>query len=427
MGNEFIKNEMERNEKYSSNSFNELKCRNLLVGESVEEINLRLRFLLVATTPIHTFAMEGGKRQMVALWNDLNMNVQQHPVKSFFNLPMNARLIHRPSPKTKRRTAFSNEMDECNDLFYSRSKVGIPSHMYCGNSKCQGFTKQMVKVASQESGAIASEITIEGRLCNFYIAMVAEQCGHKEHILNSTIVANPFDTTDTFFEKYPFTHTMNVARFFMEEFALLAKDTTHSRTVSTLYSEWGNLCRNHYQQFCDYENKEYEQFRNGKEFKGDADSNLILMKNFVTANLKTRNNNKYYKNNKFDPCLTEKTLQPPTNKPNPDDLKKVFDPTTLEFFYSFFVATQNHFSKIQDQPRVIGTWNPMEYVLLFMTFATSVYDKDTCRTFQEVVERNGQKTTQGYIGYYAHEIKNEKLDQDYVSRNIFDSKPTENI
>ena len=103
---------------------------NLVIPNSVEELNLRTRILFGSVTSLFTAALEGQKRQCLTIWSDVGIRPQNEPIESFFFHPAHLRLVHRPSPNLEDKELMGEQMVESSKLFFARSSVAVKSTLY---------------------------------------------------------------------------------------------------------------------------------------------------------------------------------------------------------------------------------------------------------------------------------------------------------
>ena len=149
---------------------------NVFLPNSLGELNLRLHLLRGASTDIHTQAMEGAKRKLSALWNDLNLKLKVKAIKSFFQMNACDFLNHRPTPNNTDTFQFATELKNADVSFYRRAKEPIRSSMYCMNEACPGMTTKLAEICELESEKEAKRATqAEGKSINTEMVRIVKR------------------------------------------------------------------------------------------------------------------------------------------------------------------------------------------------------------------------------------------------------------
>ena len=422
-GKESIKAKLESSEGLAEDGkrFHSANSLNLILPESVPELNLRLRFLYGAATKIHTCASEGGKRQTVALWNDLNRNIQKEPIRSFFAIQTHEKLTHRITPDNPEDDAadYIASLQKLSDKYYKRSGFPIKSHLYACNENCSGLTKKIVALIENESSLEAlRNQQVQVKYINDYLAKICRNLSLKENILKPVIVAeenencimaddsDEEESEEQEEKKEKVVKEKNILdwhwcsqRLFVEVMAEFALKRDENPKIFEMYLPFDQRLKTSLQNFLDKKDGSLHPKQKEKEtMTNSPEDRLNAMRGFVNEDLSKRNEIQYNLNFFADPCLCAKTMPVP-----PDlEVKKCSDPKSLEFFYAFWTFRRS--KGMGDFPLTIGTsWKPLDYCLLFTTFAASVYDQQTCQNFAAMIENNGKKETKKYKGNYAHD------------------------
>lgn len=418
-----LKNHMDKILQFdkSKQFFHHKNNLNLIIPESVEEMNLRIRYLLSSSTSVHTLAMEGGKRQTVALWNDLNLEIQETPIHSFMDITNNDRLGHRKLPDLENEVQLRKRIQNLSHLYYSRSNVPIQSMLYSGNPTACGYTINLVYLVYLESINIANEMKdIEGRDINIHLAMVVRECMKKPNILNAVekgiIEISPVEVNKELanFEKDPLLHFLNVGRFLMEETAKLSKENLE---IKAIFESWIEKLAVQYLFYLEGKQEKFQKIRPSNETKDNKV--LTQMDLFVKHRLQLRNDPRYYLEHGFDECLTEKTLQPPETQASSNYKDSLRNPSDVKFFYGFWLMTRQKVTNVAQAPFAMSNWEPFHHLLYILTFSVSMNSKENAKNFEDLLLSNGIKDRSRYPDGFTHDVYEQDLGQDYVSANIF--------
>lgn len=389
-------------------------CINFVSPESLHELNLRLHHLWSATTPLHTLAMEGGKRQVCSLWNDLNKVYQEGPIKSFFELDTQEILTHRltTSPQYDKKS-FKMFLNDYSEKYYSRAGVPIRSFNYVCKTQLEAMTVKLTKKAEDASKECVKEntsaetkdiyallnevllkVALNANIVNTVISPTADEINGNQHILK--------------FEKDPLKHFVFVARHLVEEFI---KDPSLQSMFEPLKERFeiviDNLKGEYSEKVVDKEKKAFDNIATrtnpAKDYSPSEVIEIAAVKTLVDHPSK-RTEKWHHKNfPNYDVAIHKSNLVIPHNLSK----TKSWSPTNVEFFYAFFGWWNTATSTLPIAPTP-ATWKPKEHTALVLTFACSVYDVKSGDTFTKMIENNGKKNYSGYKGTcYMHDVMSE--------------------
>ena len=231
-------------------------------------------------------------------------------------------------------------------------------------------------------------------------------------MLEMVIVAEAREGHSNNYEKIPNFQQKLVARLFLEEMALLAKDNHDHPKIAELFNTWVSRSQEMLRLFCDPDmtGKAHGKMKDCRATSADKEklnSTLEKDQNEMTRILnvdKVRRFEKWhYTKQPYGPCITEKTLVPLQTF----NAEKCRDPDALEFHYGHF-AVQGFSGIPQSVHSFNPRWKDMQFNLLVLTIGICIYDYGTARNMCAMVENNGLKDTFGYTADYVHEVNDEK-------------------
>ena len=175
----------------SANNLEHLMAvKNVLIPNTLEELNVRLRFLWSSITDIHTVAMEGQKRQTCSIWNEMGLQVTNTPIPGFFSLSTMKPLRHRTTPNyDSGPLKMLSALSRSSKAFFARAKAPVETRCYPLHSGAGGITTLVAWALKTESKKFAEKnIKVQQRLANTYLAEVISSVIADETLVNCVIV-----------------------------------------------------------------------------------------------------------------------------------------------------------------------------------------------------------------------------------------------
>ena len=398
--------------------FSAYNAMNLLFPNSVEELNMRLRFLWCATTNLHTMAFEGQKRQTCQIWNELGIYIKETPIRSFFNMEGNKQLKHRKTPNHSDDFRYHNELRKISQQFFKRSVTKSLSYFYCCNPSCAGITVTMSEAIAQYSANLAHEASkVQQKDISTYICELVKQLRGRPNLINAVIVPEDGDPCDQeassgMVEKDILNQNFLVRRLVIEEMARLTKTSINKEQFSGLCDGFKNIATDLLTGFLKGLPGAPEWLVKvvtvtGKEKmtedpKADMD---YLLNDFLSEYLKNREKKWYYKTSlPYNMELIRRPVKAKMFRPQGLDVERAGDPEKIEFYCAYWLFSHKEVSFVTLSARKFTpNWKFSEYHILAAVFALSVYNLDTCNCFHDMIQNNGKKTTKLYRGRYVHE------------------------
>lgn len=391
-------------EDVASNGLAYVNAMNVLFPNSVEELNVRLKFLWCAATPLHTVAFEGQKRQTCQIWNEMGIKMAFGPrINSFFELPKQKLLLHRPTPNNERSSEFFGNLRKIDEMFFSRAEAEARHHYYCCNHTCPGMTEQLTLMVENLSTKLARQNTdVQEKYINSHICQIVNSVGGRPNLLNSVIA--PDEAYEFPYEKTVILQNAFIRRLFMEDFARLAK---RDKAIEGLFAGYLEGTKEFLGKWMrgEYSNDVY--LKPDAAGKITMKSDLILdhyEKDFLDTLQEREKDKNYFRISRFDDLIgyATKGLKVPGYL-NEDEAG---DPDKSTFYFASWLA--NH--KVVGHVTIFAkkfqpNWRPRAYHILAVTFAHSCFNKKTCKAFHDMVLNNGKKDSERYYGRYVHEVQ----------------------
>ena len=381
-------------------------CLNLILPDNIPELNLRLRFLWGATTQIHTTAMEGGKRQTCAVWNDIDRYPTSQPMNSFYSQDEEEVFEHRPTPNDQDMTPYIAKFRTVENLFYSRTGLKMPTNLYACNDKAPYFTIELVKKIKQQSSIeAANNAQIQVKYLNDFLAEVLENMCH-ESIITTVIIPTLEEKRKGLkvFEATPPLHVANLSRYFIEVFATLASDRRKYEKLNNAFHDWVVAAKTELKKVYDGTDKEYFPLWRAGDGKGkvkEAEEKRTNADWFVNHGLALRKERFYYSVRGFDPLLEFSCV----NLPETQTIEWCNNPKKIDFFWAYRVLNNPDTSKQKvNNLTFTDTWKNFEFTLLQTVIGFSVYDKKSLESFKSLLLNNGRKEILEYGNDFIHEV-----------------------
>lgn len=393
--------------KKKEDNFKVFNAQNLLIPATLEELNLRLRVLMGATTGIHSIAIEGQKRMWCQTFSELGLRYSRNPIPSFYLLKKSDQFLHRPTPNVSDDKKFNAKLTEATRIFFSRGATPLRSYMFILGKNMPGVTHRVRKICDERSTKSAVQNNkVQEKTINSYIKEVLLMCRKSKNIYDAVYVPAKDETQKLPREKPVQEQNIFMKRWFTEVFAEMALDSENP-DFTELYKPIVQRFEEKLGQFKDPDEtvrKEMYLDPEHPKTKPHEKDIVAAMKPFV-ANRKDRNNKWTFTHpNSYDPILTKGTGK--VCVPKDIDLTKCSRPHNLEWFFAYWAFNHKNSSHVTKwHQNFDAKWSPMGFNILTSAFSHCVFDETTMDEFISLVENNGLKETAGYLeGSYVHEV-----------------------
>lgn len=144
---------------------------NLLFPNTMEELQLRLRFFWNKYVKIQLHPLEGQKRKITNIYNLLGLKPMTTPIQSFFMLSDFHRAPHRLNLNRRPRDLMEErEFDGPDEQFFLRTKVPIKTTLLGFQKGAPGLTIKQASIFRDISTTYAQYNTdVQKKLCNEHI------------------------------------------------------------------------------------------------------------------------------------------------------------------------------------------------------------------------------------------------------------------
>ena len=220
----------------SQGMFKALCAQNMLIPQTVEELQLRLKIMWGATTQVFTAAMECGKRQTGMVWNELGVNFDGTGVTSFFNMAKKRMMTHRKTPNHSDDVEFFNGCREISKMFYSRCGK-VMSNFFCLSNTAPGMTYKLTENCENESVKIAvANAAMQFKYCNAYFQETLKTMVKSPNVLHANYIPTEMEQQTLVVEKDPLRRVWNLRRVFFEFFNEKATASDNPEFTKLSYS-----------------------------------------------------------------------------------------------------------------------------------------------------------------------------------------------
>jgi hypothetical protein len=379
----------------------------MILPESVEELNLRLKFLWGSSTKIFTMAMEGQKRQTVCLWNDLNHKMIGTHIESFFQIKDSNILKHRKTPTEPDESRMNQKLDNLAKKHYNRSGCSIQTEMCTFNGNCPAMTYRLA-FACEEFSREETEKNqnVQEKHINTHLEQILKKLAAKSFFIQPYIKPTAINDVFKFMEKDIVEHTFMVGRLFMEEMARLALEPGNTR-MQTLFQAWKQKSTRAFLSFINTNVEEHNDIRD-EDQKREKEGRVKL---FCRDELDERFEKGFFLAHVADPFCAQPRMQPPKDFTNQDN---VADPTKPEFFCAHWAMI-----KKSKGSQIILAYKkdltPREHMVMTMVVSCSICDQQAAKALLSLVRNNGSKTLDRHAGSHCHEIDFTPLKEPHVS------------
>jgi hypothetical protein len=388
-------------------NFKVFNAQNLLIPATLEELNLRLRVLMGATTGIHTVAVEGQKRMWCQTFSELGLRYSRLPIPSFYLLSKADQFCHRPTPNDSMDKKFKANLADATKVFFTRGAKPLRSYLFILGKSMPGVTHRVRKICDERSTKSAVQNNkVQEKTINSYIKDVLVECRNSKNIVDALYVPSKRDTQKHPMEKPLEEQSIFMKRWFTEVFAEMA--------LASEIPDFTELYKPIIQRF----EEKLGEFKNPNEktkkelwidptapaTKPQDKEIFASLKPFV-ANRKDRNLKWLFSQpTSYDPILTKGVSK--VCVPTDIDLSKCTHPNNVEWYFAYWAFNHKKNSHITKwHQKFASTWAPMGFHLLSATFSHCVFDQTTMDQFISLIENNGLKETAGYLeGSYVHEV-----------------------
>ena len=412
-----------------------MAVKNILIPNTLEELNVRLKFLWSSITDIHTVAMEGQKRQTCSIWNEMGLQVTVAPIPGFFSFSLIKPLTHRPTPNSDLGSGGIQMMfslKQSSKLFFQRTGKAIETHCYPLHGGAGGVTTLTSWALKTESKNCAEKnVRVQQRLANAYLVEVISSVMADPHLLNCVIVPTQEEEQSgkALVEKDLLKQNVMQRFNIMEKFADKAHENGGANETMPLYQAWESDCQTYLKHFLDcpvppgVTNKAMGVYC--QDPKGATATSKAAQK-FLTEALrfdkefdKDAQREKWHYSDPanygpFSDKLAAVMYPPPKDKV---DVREAGISGTLANRHGAFLVAHvkiNH--QTQSAQKFNVSWSNKEYQLLYTTAAHASFNVPSCTAFRQVIENNGTKDTQNYHPTlrYVHECHPHKDPVDEV-------------
>ena len=396
--------------------FKALCCQNLILPQSIGEMNLRIKHMWGALTPVFTAAMECGKRQTAMLWSELETTFDGKGFNTFFNISPSRLYDHRKTPNQQVAVEFFTACDLLSQRFYHRLGK-VPSNFYCLNKSAPGMTYKLTKKAETTSETVAVEnMGAQTKYVNSYIKDIVDEFGKMENLASVCYVPTELEAQTLVFEKDVLKQNWNMRRLFYEVLCELTKQKGNT-DMTLILAEYKKEVNAIVKGWRDREEPYSNLWINQKDIKDGNRTDLSKMENNIKVYLSEKKKKegtahasrsvKWYYQDESKWCqLYKQTKALPF--PEPFDLDKVTDTDTREFVYGVYLVMHSAGGKTaKTAKRPLSTWRPYNLQVLACLIAQAVYNMETCKELSLLLLNNGKKEINSYMELpreYVHEV-----------------------
>lgn len=404
----------------SEDAFKALSLLNIIIPESVQEMNIRNLFLWSALTSALTGGVEAGKRQTVTRVNDVDRFVTGEPIKSFFDVKQSDLLPHRKTPNSHDQLAFSSQLSIQSGKFYSRAKTPVKTDYYCLES-IPGITVRVARMMEIESNHLAAKnMDIQKKYVDAFLVDILKKMASFPHVLNSVIVPDKEEETEEPTEKPLIIQLQFIRRFFVM-MAIELCDTYKTKNYQQFINTWGNHAM-----------VESRNFALKKLNKATLDESVASPKDFFDSIWKKQQEFmkaggfefgekwRYKSVQDYDPMLLlanpTAVLVPPKPESVPEDVLAHLDIKQLSFWSGYFATYHKEYSHItKGALKWSANWRPGHWGLLQAIVSFCCYSQQSCQVMIDLIQSNGKKTTSAYPDKFVHDALCYKTFQNSVS------------
>ena len=381
---------------------------NLILPSSIEECVFRTRLMLTSQTRVHTLAMEGQKRMVTTIWNDLNRCLEETPISSFCVVPSAKLVCHRPTPCTT-GLEFQTGLLDLSKKFWSRTSIKVTSHFYCPGDGIRGFTKRLTNLAVNKSQKHAEDNrTTQAKYCNTYIADIVRAAANPFEVTNVVIVPDPEDGPDKVVrEKDIMCQTSLMQRRFMEAFIQLSK-TTGNNKIKRMLDPWTDNAKKYLQ--CFLLPKDTTKTIPHDVFAKSEKAAKPTMEELLTwvqrDKIKELEKWHYKDADKYDCTVLKCTAK--LHPPKDAGLWDVTEIDSLAFALGYLLMNHKFTNKQTNGAHKFSEeWADLNYQLLHITFSKAVFSEGTAAVMTSFLMNNGVKgeiQIKKYPKGYTHEV-----------------------
>ena len=411
---------------------------NLVLPNSFEECLFRSRLMLTSLTKVHSLAMEGQKRMITTVWNELNRWPEETPVPSFCLVKKDRWVAHRVTPSCDPGPKLSSELIQLSKAYFSRTSEGVSSTFHCCTQGIKGITKTLRDIIHAESKEHAEDNTnVQAKQCNTYMAEIVYEAAAKfVSMTNVVVVPHQSDGRSTevivkswlgekgakkvkvrpaIMEKDVQGQTSLMQRQFMEAWISLAKDAAKNRKINEFLRPWEAECKSLVKSFAWNQGKALSKQIFSKATGTTAEKtveNIVKWSERGAAGRLEERKKWHYAvaaNYENDPLVNSCTAAWPQPDPNHVDPKDVTNINSFTYTLAFFLTNSKFVhNQTNGAQKFSEMWSDMVVQLGHIAFSKAVYSKATLRAYISFLENNGIKGDHQLRGYreggYTHEI-----------------------